>query len=146
MPLPQTVDYNGRPTNIFTYEQLEQQPRRNLKNRAKDLQDLIGADRLPPLVANGSVESVTVWILEVECALLKMHGIEATPFDLGMPNGFGTEEEENMFNHAKGKSREPIREITQGVDSDGAAAAYAAAMEAAAATRQRNQMGSNIFG
>ena len=73
------------------------QPRLKLKNRAKDLQDLIGADRLPPLRTTGSIESVTMWILEVQCALAKAAQVDLTPAQLGQPADFGEEEQYNVI-------------------------------------------------
>ena len=70
--LPTTVSINGKEINLFTFEQLSQQPRLKLKNRAMDLRDAVGADRLPPLTAAGSIESVTMWIMEVQCGLVKV--------------------------------------------------------------------------
>ena len=110
-----------------------------------NLRDLIGAERAPPLRTTGSIESVTVWIIEVQCALLKATGLDVSPFDLGLPANFGAEEEENLMNHAKSQPRPPMADLANtGLDAN--QAAYEASMQAAQATRLRNQQGSNIFG
>ena len=90
-------------------------------------------------------------ILEVECAMAKSAGLELTPASLGLPEGYGELETENMLNHAsmRGKtmaSRAPMSEIPADPSGGAALSAYEAAMEAAMATRTRNQTGSNIFG
>ena len=52
--LPTTVAFDGKEVPLYTFEQLSQQPRLKLKNRAMDLRDLVGADSLPPLVTSGT--------------------------------------------------------------------------------------------
>ena len=129
------------------------QPRLKLKNRACDLRDLVGEARLPPLRAAGTAESVTKWIIEVQCAISKSCGIDGlTPAHFGLPHGFGDLEEEMLFHSATNKSktmggsaRQPMADLVQGPGGD-AMAAYESAMAAAAATRAKNQRGSNIFG
>ena len=142
--LPQSIDFNGREVPLYTFKQLEQQPRLKLKNRAMDLRDLIGEDRVPPLRAAGSIESVTMWILEVESAVCKAAGMAIEASDLGLPANYGMEEEQNLINHAKAAPRQVMAELGPQGETDGMAA-YHAASEAARITRMRNQ-GSNIFG
>jgi len=150
--VPDSVTFENRTVPLYTYGQLQQQPRQKLKNRAQDLQDLVGKDRLPPLVASGSVESVTLWILDVQSAIARSAGLEITPADLGQPaDAFGAMENEHGLLHPTSKGfggappRQPMQDLVQGPGSD-AEAAYLSAMQAAAATRARNQAGSNIFG
>ena len=108
--LPTTVAFDGKEVPLYTFEQLSQQPRLKLKNRAMDLRDLIGEDRVPPLRAAGSIESVTMWILEVESALCKAAGMAIEVSDLGLPANFGMEEEQNLINHAKAAPRQVMAE------------------------------------
>ena len=142
--LPTTVAFDGKEVPLYTFEQLSQQPRLKLKNCAMDLRDLIGEDRVPPLRAAGSIESVTMWILEVESALCKAAGMAIEVSDLGLPANFGMEEEQNLINHAKAAPRQVMAELGPQGETD-SMAAYHAASEAARITRMRNQ-GSNIFG
>ena len=59
--LPQSIQFEGRDVPLYTFAQLQQQPRPKLKSRAMDLRDLVGEQRLPALIVGGSVESVTMW-------------------------------------------------------------------------------------
>jgi len=141
--------FEGKTVPIYTFTQLEQIPRQRLKNRAMDLRDLVGEDRLPPLRAGGSVDVVLSWILEVQCALLKSTGLDLTVQDLGKPRGYGEDAEGNYFGNGAAPSkaapqRQPMQDVIQGGGSE-ASAAYEQAVQQAAAIRQRNQ-GSNIFG
>ena len=140
-------------TPIYTFKQLEQQPKKTLTNRAKDLRDLVGAERCPPLRAHAQFEEVTTWILEVQCAIARSAGFDINPSVLGMPATFGYQDDE-MLNPMQQKKhevfgasvpREPMQDLTQG-PSRGQIAAYESAMDAAAATRAKNMRGSNIFG
>ena len=38
--IPQSVAFDGKDVPLYTFEQLAQQPRLKLKNRARDLQDI----------------------------------------------------------------------------------------------------------
>ena len=150
MSLPQQTVFEGREVPLYTFKQLEQQPRQKLKSRAMDLRDIVGADRLPPLRAAGSVEEVCTWILEVQSMIAKSAGLELTPVDFGLPPNFGLVDEEFLNpaqtkTHSSSMQRQPMQELQQGPGS-GAIAAYESAMDAAAATRAKNQRGSNIFG
>jgi len=154
--VPDSVSFEGqKDVPIYTFGQLSQQPRLKLKNRAMDLRDLIGADRCPPLNANGTAESVTLWILEVQCSVANSVGYELTCQKLGLPEGYGELEIDRIIlgrcPAASAKSmpdiplRQPMQELVQRPGA-AAIAAYEAATAAAAAARNRNQAGSNIFG
>ena len=199
MALPQSFQFEQRDVPLYTFGQLEQQPRQSLKSRAMNLRDLVGADRLPPLTAAGAKEDVLSWIIDVQCMLARSTGLEVTPTDLGVPRDFSMGEAgmmggggggggqgggggrqepfsqqqdgdqyaamheaaahkarnqrgSNIFGGDEERApkqyqqpRQPMQELVE--PSSGAAmAAYGAAMEQAAATRARNQRGSNIFG
>ena len=98
----------------------------------------MGADRLPPLNANGTVESVTKWILEVQCLIATSSGLAGlTPASFGLPAGYGAQESEDLspFSVMGGASaRQPMQELTQGV-SAAAAATFQSASNAAVMTR-----------
>jgi len=147
MSIPQEIAFEGRTVPLYTFEQLSQQPRLKLKNRAMDLRDLVGADRLPPLRPSSSVEEVTSWILDVQCGIAKSAGLDLSPQALGKPAGFGVDDSEDLFHSAtKGSTpRQPMADLVQGAGAGAAEAAYESAVAAAQATRARNQS-SNIFG
>jgi len=88
MSLPQSIQFDQRDVPLYTFGQLEQQPRPSLKNRALNLRDIVGAERLPPLSPAGAKEDVISWIIEVQCMLAKATGLDITPTDLGMPRDF----------------------------------------------------------
>jgi len=148
--LPDSCLFENKSVPLYTFEQLSQQPRQKLKNRAMDLRDLVGADRLTPLRSSGSVELVTMWILETQCAIAKSAGIDLSPAMLGLPANYGDCEDGTLMQpgakaYSGAPQRAPMQELQQGAGAD-AMAAYDAAMSAAAATKLRNQQGSGIFG
>jgi len=140
MSLPQSVNIEGKDIPIMTFKQLEQKPRLTLKNIAMNLRDAIGAERLPALRAAGSLEEVTFWIIDVQCMLAKAVGVEITPNDLGLPSGYGAGDAGLMGGGQQAQSGGP------GAQPEFAAQPAHAAMAAAAATKAKNQRGSNIFG
>ena len=154
MALPTSCVYESKEVPLYTFKQLEQQSRKVLGNRAKDLRDLVGAAKLPPLRPAAQFEEVTHWIIEVQCAIARSAGIELTPTALGMPASFGYQDDE-MLNPVQQKQhggfgasvppREPMADLTQG-PTRGQIAAYESAVDAAAATRAKNMRGNNIFG
>ncbi|KOO28984.1 sporangia induced hypothetical protein [Chrysochromulina tobinii] len=145
---PDTAVFEGKSVALYTFEQLSQQPRLKLKNRAMDLRDLVGADRLPALTTTGSIEAVTRWIMDTQCALCRASGLgDLTPEMFGMPADYGAIEDGGLLHPTSktmGRPRQPMQDLVQGNPSE-AIAVYEAATAAAAATRARNQS-SNIFG
>ena len=55
--IPPSVDWNGQELNLWTFGQLDAMSKLNLKQRALNLRDLIGADQLPPLSTTGQREA-----------------------------------------------------------------------------------------
>lgn len=160
-----SINFENKEVNLWTYEQLSNLSRPNLKNRAMSLRDQIGAERLPALSVAAGVDIVITWLLEVQCALARSSGVTLTPGSFGAPapadqdgyfnraddKGFGAmaPAHENRFEakpygtdaHApQQQQRAPMGEANQ-MDCN---AAYEESARAALAARQRN-MGSNIF-
>jgi hypothetical protein len=152
MALPTSCVYQGKEVPLYTFKQLEQQARKTLGNRAKDLRDLVGAHKLPPLRPAAQFEEVTSWIIETQCAIARSAGLaELTPEALGMPASYGFQDDE-MLNPVQQKThsvfgasapREPMADLIQGPTA-GQIAAYEAAQVAAAATRAKNMRGNNV--
>jgi len=138
--LPQSVTIMNKELPVFTFKQLEQKPRLTLKNIAMNLRDTIGAERLPPLRAAGSIEEVTSWIIDVQCMAYKAaSGIDITPEELGQPSDFGMGDAGLMGGQqAQVGGRQNHPEFDAQPTHD--------AMAEAAATKAKNQRGSNIFG
>jgi len=137
--------FDQREVPLYTFGQLEQQPRMSLKNRAMNLRDLIGAERLPALSAAGAKEEVIVWIIDVQCMLAKATGLDITPAHLGVPADFNVQDDGLMAEGDNGHRGQPESQppLSQRAgDGD----AYAAAMNQAAMHKMKNQRGSNIFG
>lgn len=141
MSLPQTMNIEGNEIPLSTFKYLDSKPRTTLKNLAMNLRDAIGADRLPPLTASGSVEVLTCWIIDVQCMLAQAIGLQITAADLGKPANYGVSDTGFM-----GGPQAP-----KGVGTDRGVPEFNvqpndAAMAQAAATKAKNQRGSNIFG
>ena len=145
-PLPQSINVEGKELPLLTFKQLDQKPRLTLKNLAMNIRDAVGADRLPPLTAAGSTENLTCWILDVECMLAQaVLGLQITPIDLGQPANYG------VSDAFMGGPNGSLTGGPKGFGTDRAlpefnAESTQAAMSQAAATKAKNQRGSNIFG
>jgi|Transcript_28547 hypothetical protein len=62
--IPATMNFEGKEVALHTFGQLEQLPRQRLKNRAMDLRDMVGADRLPHVNVGGTIDTVISWCAE----------------------------------------------------------------------------------
>ena len=70
---------------LTSYEKMEQLSARVLVMRAKNLQEKIGSDLLPPL-QGWQHETVCAWLIRVQAALAsKALGMRVTPADFGAP-------------------------------------------------------------
>uniref|UniRef100_A0A6V4SKI3 Uncharacterized protein n=1 Tax=Prymnesium polylepis TaxID=72548 RepID=A0A6V4SKI3_9EUKA len=144
--IPATMNFEGKEVALHTFGQLEQLPRQRLKNRAMDLRDMVGADRLPHVNVGGTIDTVISWILDVQCALAKSAGIELTPEALGKPHGYGLDEDGMAIGgKGGGAQRQPMQDVVQGGGGGEGQTIYEDNSRQAAAIRQRNR-GSNIFG
>merc|ERR1719482_2522506 len=104
-----------------------------------NLRDSIGADRLPPLRAASGIEEVTSWIIDVQCMLAHAVGVEISPAELGLPSDYGTLEAGLMGGPQQGGRPQMLQPEFDAPPTH-------AAMSEAAATKAKNQRGSNIFG
>ena len=81
MSLPASLNFNGKEMNLLTFQQLEQQSRKNLIGIVNNLRDDLGADNLPKLTGQGPDMTIE-WILNVQCAMCMGKGVRVTPADL----------------------------------------------------------------
>eukprot|EP00966_Prymnesium_polylepis_P043409 1007055-Prymnesium_polylepis.1 len=87
--LPASVTVAGKPVQLWTFAQLTELQRPNLKQRALNLRDQVGSDRLPPLQIGAGVDEVVCWMIRAEVAASRAAGLEITEADLGMPAAGG---------------------------------------------------------
>ena len=66
--LPETISIGSRQCPIYTYQQLQELSRDNLKQRALNLRDLAG-DQVPPLQHSAPHNEVSIWIIQVQVKL-----------------------------------------------------------------------------
>ena len=90
--LPTSLPFGNTNVALWTYAQLERLSRANLKQRALDLRDTFGADKLPPLRAQGR-DIVIAWIITVQVMLGESQGLGFTAADWGLPDAVGEAEE-----------------------------------------------------
>lgn len=144
MSLPTSINFNGTEIPMWTYDQLEQQSRKNLTNKVKDLQAALGADKLPPLTGHGPDLTID-WILTVQCAVCAGKGLRLSPKDFGAPSAADTD---GYFGRGEAMPQKPGQQMRQALHEQtnaGTAHAYDEACQGAELARRRNQ-GSNIFG
>ena len=138
------VNFNGTLIPLFTYDQLEQQSRKNLTNKVKDLQAILGADKLPPLTGHGA--DITIdWILTVQCAICMGKGVRLTPKDFGAPSAADSDGYFGRGEAIPQKAGQQMRGALVEQTNASTANAYDEACQGAELARRRNQ-GSNIFG
>jgi hypothetical protein len=86
MPPPvEEIEWEGRPVSCWTYDQLGRLSKLNLRQRAMNLRDLIGAQKLPPLRTTSQPETMIQWILDVQLMLCAAVGIPEDACDFGGP-------------------------------------------------------------
>ena len=73
---------------LWTFDQLEQLNRLNLKRRALDLHELAGPE-LSPQLHTGTGMQLVLWIIDLQCALVSAMGAPLTPADFGVPDAAG---------------------------------------------------------
>ena len=70
---------------MWTYSQLTELSRVNLRQRALNLRDQVGAGRLLPLQASGSQAQVVSWLITAQVHLAQSSGYDLSMADLGLP-------------------------------------------------------------
>ena len=86
--VPETLVLDGASISIWTFAQLTEISRDNLKQRALDLRDAGGVKYLSgvaPLQKSWPRPTVSKWIIEAEVLLGKAAGVELSAADLGLP-------------------------------------------------------------
>jgi len=84
--LPETIAYQGHKIPLWTYQQLEELSRDNLKQRALNIVDTCG-DKLPPLQKSAPHSVVSTWIIEAQVAIANAAGLPVTADHFGLPGG-----------------------------------------------------------
>ena len=85
MSPPDEIEFEGKTVAIWTYPQLEKLSKLNLRARAMNLRDQIGADRLPNLRLTAQPAALIQWLLNAEVSMCEALGIPLTMKDLGAP-------------------------------------------------------------
>ena len=138
------INFNGVIVPLLTYDQLEQQSRKNLTSKVKNLQAQLGADKLPPLNGHGADMTID-WILTVQCAICAGKGVNLTPKDFGAPSSADSDGYFGRGEAMPQKAGQQMRGALVEQTNASTANAYDEACQGAELARRRNQ-GSNIFG
>lgn len=85
LEVPTSVVFEERDVPLWTFEQLSRLSRANLKQRALNLRDHVGAARAPPLRPGGGRDLLITWLLEVQVALANSVGLGLTLASFGAP-------------------------------------------------------------
>jgi len=85
--LPTSVFFNGRDVNIYSFAQMDRIGKKSLKDRAMNLRDLVGADKLPRFSPGMQDEQMIAWLLEAQIIVAAWCGVTLTVADLGAPKG-----------------------------------------------------------
>lgn len=100
--VPQSLIFEEREVSCWTYEQLSRVSRPNLKQRALNLRDLVGAERLALLRAGGGRDQLICWLLASQVAIANSLGLELTVASFGAPADLWREGEDTMFGPRSG--------------------------------------------
>lgn len=131
-----SIDFEGKDLQLWTYDQLDALGRPQLKQRALNLRDTIGSDRLPPMPPGGS--QMIEWVIKVQVAIASSSGLEVSPADFG----FKSDSNDEAYFGGGGGSRAPRVEAPQQVQSEPnpeLSSAYADAQRVAEAAKIRNR-------
>lgn len=133
-----TFEFEGKEFALWTQKQLEGINREALKQRAMNLRDHVGRDRLPPMPRHP--EGVASWILSVQDALST--GYDAPRYDEPPPSGRPAVSG-GGGGDGRGGHAEPMTPISSDTVS-----AYSEAKRGGEAARLRNQGGgmAAVFG
>lgn len=150
MPPPDVVALEGKEVACWTHDQLEKLSKLNLKQRAMNLRDQIGADRLPALRLSAQPAALINWLLIAQCTICEAVGVTMTPQDWGAPIDV-SEGETTYFGgitpRSQPTSQEPVAQLQRAPSygQQGDVSGHEGVMAAAQAARLRNQ-GSLSFG
>lgn len=152
MPPPEVVAFEGKEVACWTHDQLEKLSKLNLKQRAMNLRDQIGADRLPPLRLSSQPAALISWLLSAQCIISEAVGMPMTPHDWGAPIDVSGGET-TYFGSGNTPRSQPTtqppppaqQQSTPRFQGQGDVSGHDAVMAAAQAARLRNQ-GSLTFG
>ena len=106
---PDEVVFEGKPMACWTFAQLERLSKANLKQRAMNVRDQIGADRLLPLRMSSQPPDLIRWILVAQSTICEaVLGCEVSMAAWGAPKDFGgPEEAEPYFGGKPGEGYRP---------------------------------------
>ena len=85
MSPPESIPFGDAEVACWTHEQLTRLSKLNLKQRAMNLRDQVGANRLPPLRLSAQPPEIIRWMLVAQCAIAEAAGIDLTLADWGAP-------------------------------------------------------------
>ena len=82
--LPTSVTIGDANVELYTYQQLMDLSKVNLKQRVLNLREQLGEGRLPPLQAGAAHDIAVPWMIRVEVAAARSVGVEITEEELGL--------------------------------------------------------------
>ena len=106
---PESIPFEDKEVPIWTFTQLERLSKANLRQRAMNLRDQIGADRLMPLRLSSQPDALIRWLLVAQISLCEAVGIQLTMRELGAPKEDIEMEPGSYFGpkHGQDSSRPP---------------------------------------
>lgn len=145
MAPPEAVTFEGKEVPCWTHDQLEKLSKLNLKQRAMNLRDQIGVDRLPALRLSSQPTALISWLLVAQCIICEALGMPMTPQDWGAP--IDVSEGETTYFGGNTPRSQPTpqppaaaqQKSTAGYGQQGDVSGHDAVMAAAQAARLRNQ-------
>jgi len=110
MAPPASLQFEGKDVPLWTYSQLEKLSKSNLRNRAQNLRDQIGEERLVPLRLSAQPPALIRWLLVAQCTLCEVVGLSfVTLKDWGAPEDVGNAGETEPY-FGQGGPRPPTRD------------------------------------
>ena len=99
---------DGSSVPVWTFDQLDLLNRANLKRRALELHTIAGPELSPMLKSGLAPQMLSLWIIDLQCALAATLGQDLTPADFGVPGAEGRKEGLRFPEHMRKKPAEQI--------------------------------------
>ena len=80
------LQFDGKELPCYSFQTLSNLGRTSLQTRTRDLRDIIGQERCPHMNIGSPSETIVRYVIDIQCAVAKLNGLDLTPADFGAPS------------------------------------------------------------
>lgn len=91
MQIPDSIEFEGKNLQLWRADQLENLSPENLRRRALDMRDIVGADRVPPLPRHR--DGCITWIMDLQAAVTQLSAQDFGSRPQEAPVGYHNQEQ-----------------------------------------------------